>query len=180
MGLRALITLAAALPFSDIDFRTVADYDFSELTNTSGNSKACESCLTNSLSCFSGERLYIPSHTNGVIQISSTDHRGHLIYTGEAADGENVLFIRACKMSNTPKKTMLSIGPYGEDATGCATNVSISFEMDWLDAVPLAGVCDGGSLIIQPNDDKEGNRRILVDRIIFARRREHGFYFIIR
>ena len=174
------LLLATALPFSELDYKVVADYDFNELTNTGGNSIEITDNFSALLPDFSGDKLYIPAKTNGVLQVSSSDKRGNLIYSGIGTDSNCVMFIRACKMNNTPQKTMLSIGPYDDMTGGNATNITISFEMNWLEAIPLFGITGNSGIIIRPNDDKERNRRILIDRIIFARERKHGFYFIIR
>ena len=175
------LLLAAALPFGELDYRVVADYDFNELTNT--NPKATidiTGSISETIPDFSGERLYIPADTNGVLQISSSSRRGHLVCSNENVSADCTMFMRASKMNNTPKKTKISIGPYGENPSGLATNVTVTFEMDWLEPIALSTVATDGSIIIQPNDETESNRRILIDRIIFARKREHGFYFIIR
>lgn len=165
------LLLATVLPFSELDYKVVADYDFNELTNASGNSVEITDNFSALVPGFSGNKLYIPAMTNGVLQISSSSNRGHLICSNENVSADCTMFIRASKMNNTPQKTMLSIGP---------TNVTVTFEMDWLEPIALSTVATDGSIIIQPNDETERNRRILIDRIIFAREREHGFYFIIR
>ena len=174
------LLLATVLPFSELDYKVVADYDFNELTNTSGNSVEITDNFSALVPGFSGNKLYIPAMTNGVLQISSSSNRGHLICSNENVSADCTMFIRASKMNKTPQKTKLSIGPYGESPSGSATNVTVTFEMDWLEPIALSTVATDGSIIIQPNDETESNRRILIDRIIFARRREHGFYFIIR
>ena len=176
------LLLATALPFSELDYKVIADYDFEELTNTGGNSIDITANFSARVPGFSGDKIYIPANTNGVLQISSSSKRGHLIYSNENVGSDCTMFIRASKMHKTPIKTNISIGPYGESPSGLATNVTVTFEMDWLEPVPLSAVAPDGSIIIQPNDETEteSNRRILIDRIIFARKREHGFYFIIR
>lgn len=174
------LLLAAVLPFSELDYKVVADYDFDELTNASGNSVEITDNFSALVPGFSGNKLYIPAMTNGVLQISSSSNRGHLICSNENVSADCTMFIRASKMNKTPQKTKLSIGPYGESPSGSATNVTVTFEMDWLEPIALSTVATDGSIIIQPNDETERNRRILIDRIIFARKREHGFYLIIR
>lgn len=174
------LLLATVLPFSELDYRVVADYDFNELTNARGNSVEITDNFSALVPGFSGSKLYIPAMTNGVLQISSSSNRGRLICSNENVSADCTMFIRASKMNKTPQKTKLSIGPYGESPSGSATNLTVTFEMDWLEPVALSTVATDGSIIIQPNDETESNRRILIDRIIFARKREHGFYFIIR
>lgn len=169
-----------ALPFDKNEHWIVEDYGFDELENNGGKPLACTNMLVDALSDFFGDLLYIPARTNGVLQISNTTKRGLLAYRGKAVSPQNLLFVRACKFTGTPKKAKLAIDIVHGAATNRVSEMEFNYdEMEWRD-VALSDAQSGDTLIMQPNDNIEGKRRFLIDRIIFARKKKHGFYIIIR
>lgn len=178
--------VSTGLPFSVANNRILADYDFNELTNLSKSVKNCTGLLTNSLACFSGDMLRIPTNSIGVIQISTSSNRGFLRYNGDVA-ASDTLFVLACKRPSSLKSLKLSIDRI---APGGITNnlqiAELSTDFKWFE-VHLDKANGQGTLIFQPCHSKGNsiiytngsNRVLLIDRIVFTRKRTHGFYITI-
>ena len=172
------LLLATVLPFSELDYKVVADYDFNELTNATTRASSCTNILFSAFDCFGGELLYTPAGTNGILQISATK-QGYLTYAGDAVSPKNTIFITMCKAPNTAQKAALAVGWIYQATTNNILTVTPGCEMEPYE-VPLSDVQPGSTLIIRPSDEVQRDRVFRIDRIIFARKREHGFYFIIR
>ena len=172
------LLLATALPFSEMDYRIIADYDFDVLTNTTTRASSCTNVLFSAFDCFGGELLYTPAGTNGILQISATK-QGYLTYAGDAVSPENTIFITMCRATNTALKAALAVGWIYQAATNNILTVTPGREMEPYE-VPLSDVQPGSTLIIRPSDEVQRDRVFRIDRIIFARKRKHGFYIIIR
>lgn len=170
---------SATLLFDDYDYRTIKDYDFESVSNSTGSAKLCLGMIVDDPECFGGELVYAPKYSGGILQISSSKKRGYLTYAGDAVSPENTLFIRVCKASGTVQKAKLSIDSAYEGTTNSLAELSVDYEMAVYE-VPLTGTRQNATLIFQPNDNVASSRQFLIDTISFARKRSHGFCIIIR
>ena len=173
------LLLATVLPFSELDYRVVADYDFNELTNTSGKVIACEDMLVDDLECFTGSYLRIPAYTNGIVQISVNTNKGHLVYNVGDKAAWNEIFIYARKTGSSPKTCLLFAdlmddNQIVEDCRVTITTNSACYRFAFDEPV------ENRRIMFHQRYDIKSTYLIWIDRIIFAREREHGFYFIIR
>lgn len=171
--------LVAAAPFEGDGWRVVCDYGFDEMVNNGGNPRSCDGAFPESLSCFGGHSLYMPSHTNSVVQISaSSGKQGVLSFAGEGVSPENTLFVLACRLTDT-KKVDLAV----DCVSGCETNNLAVLKLDRYDMawheIALARAQKGGTLLFRP-DEEAKDSRILIDRIVFARKLDNAFYIILK
>ena len=151
--------LVAAAPFEGGGWRVVCDYGFDEMVNNGG--------------------IYMPSRTNGVVQISaSSGKQGVLSFAGEGVSPENTLFVLACRLTDT-KKVDLAV----DCVSGCETNNLAVLKLDRYDMawheIELARAQKGGTLLFRP-DETASDSRILIDRIVFARKLDNAFYIILK
>lgn len=171
--------LVAADPFDGDDWRVVCDYGFDEMVNDGGNPRGCDGAFPESLSCFGGNGLYMPKYTNGVVQISASGGKlGVLSCGGEGVSPENTLFVLACRLTST-KKVDLAV----DCVSGCSTNnlAVRTLERDnmaWHE-IELSRAQKGGILLFRP-DETAKDPRILIDRIVFARRLDNAFCIILK
>ena len=180
MKFRALITLATALPFSDFDYRIAADYDFSELTTSN---ISYENFVPSKYGyTFSGAKMRIMAGCPGMLLLSTTESRGYLIMPPESRNGAEALFVSAKKFSDDDFKSENSKMPIVW-VSGAETNelarVPLETNFCWSAAIDISSIPATADLLINYGSVKS-NRRVWIDRIIFARKRRHGFRFIIR
>ena len=169
---------ATITPFAGDDWRIVFDYDFDEVVNETKTSKRYEPPFHEALSCFCGDMLYVPAQTNGVMQISSSSAQGYLAYTGEGATSENTLFLFACKLTTTKKVDLAVDCVLGGETNNLAViNLDVD-NMSWSE-IGLEGVGKADTLLFRP-DESARDSRILIDRIVFARKLDNAFYIIIK
>lgn len=179
LGAVVFAEAAAALPFDEYDYRVVADYDFDELSNPSGQVKDCSGMLVDGLACFSGEILRMPTNSTGIVQISVSSRIGFLEYNGKYAAPENVLHVRARKPKEKPGKWLFFADAISNGITNNLGTVSIGMDFEWY-SFPLDSLNGGETISLHQDTSLSTERIILIDRIIFARKRNHGFYLIIR
>ncbi len=171
--------LVAAAPFEGDGWRVVCDYGFDEMVNDGGNSRSCDGAFPESLSCFGGNGLYMPSRTNGVVQISaSRGKQGVLSFAGEGVSPENTLFVLACRLTKTLKVDLAV-----DCVVGCETNNLAVCKLDcgnmaWHE-IELSRAQKGGTLLFRP-DETAYDSRILIDRIVFARRLDNALCIILK
>ena len=173
------LLLATVLPFSELDYRVVADYDFNELTNTGGNSIDITANFSALVPGFSGDKIYIPAKTNGILQISSSSAIGRLEYSTNETFNVDRMYVFARKPVASPDLWLMYADSVHDGATNNICVFDLTNEFEWY-CVELNGLDADETLVLHQNLSISSSRRIWIDRIIFARERKHGFYFIIR
>jgi len=169
----------ASLPFDVLDYRIAADYGFDGLSNPSGRVKDCAELLTGDLACFSGEYLRMPTNSTGIIQISVSENIGYLEYEASGDFEADMLYVRARKRNASPDKWLMYVDDVCDGATNELGVVDITLDFEWY-AFALDGLKAGERLVLHQDLGISSRRIILIDRIIFARKKKHGFYIIIR
>ena len=155
-------------------------YDFTLLTNKTANAKPWldGNGVMKDYPCFSGTNVYAAG-TNafgatpsvGLVQLSSSDHRGALVYSGPGVNSSATLLVMAKKDS-----TDVDHGTWGlavDVMEGVVTNatVEVNIGADYPLSplvVPLTGATPGGSIVLRPSGTADRNRRILIDSISFV------------
>lgn len=175
------LLLATVLPFSELDYKVVADYGFEELVCNNP-----EWMWTNLEDYpFSGVKVRVYTEQPGILLLSTTDTRGYLIMPPESRNEATTLFVYAKKYSNDDFKSEASKMPiaWTSEADPAKTNIFANVLIDtnfcWCSAIDISSISKDADLLINYGTVKS-HRRVWIDRIIFARERKHGFYFIIR
>lgn len=174
------ILLVAALPFSEMDYRLVADYDFSELSTSN---TSYEHFVPDKYGyAFSGVKIRMMAGSPGMLLLSTNDSRGYLIMPPESRNGGDALFLSAKKFSDDDFKSENSRMPIAW-TSGAETNefarVLIETNFCWSAAIDISSIPADADILINYGT-AQYNRKVWIDRIIFAKEREHGFYLIIR
>ena len=139
--------------------------DFDNLSNGK-NSQECTSRITSAYPELSGYRLYMPTNSSGIIQISNSENTGWLALAVHDSLTTAALAVSSRKHPKTAKKTMLEISL----ATGSATNAiaSISPGMDFATNVfEIGEIAADSSILLSaiPVPANTGDRRIQIDEI---------------
>ena len=153
---------------------TIEKYDFLAFTNTNVNAQGRldDDHLLMDYPAFSGEKIYMAGLSTGVVQISSREDRGCLVYDrSRLATDDLTLVVSARKHSSDTSGTWgLSVAQLDDDGT---TNSLAVLDLDCEFpsspfAVPLPDCETPGPLLLFPSDSAKGNRRILIDDIAFV------------
>lgn len=153
---------------------TIEEYDFLAFTNTNVNaqSRLDEDNLLMDYPAFSGEKLYMAGLSTGVVQISSREDRGCLVYDRSRLAADNLTLVVSAKKhsSDTSGTWGLSVAQLDDGGT---TNSLAVLDLDCEFpsspfAVPLPDCKTPGPLLLFPSDSAKGNRRILIDDIAFV------------
>lgn len=157
----------------------LAEYDFEKFSNSGGNPIDITGDFTNGIPAFAGSSLiYLPTNSEGIIQISSGKQQGSLICdfasSREALDEvANVSMLVSAKKHSTDvagawnlKATQFD----DDDNTSHTTNVVLgsTFPLSpYTIQIKNPAACK--SITLRPSDTTAGNRRILIDTIAFIR-----------
>ena len=153
---------------------TIEEYDFLAFTNTNVNaqSRLDEDNLLMDYPAFSGEKIYMAGLSTGVVQISSREDRGCLVYDRSRLAADNLTLVVSAKKhsSDTSGTWGLSVAQLDDGGT---TNSLAVLDLDCEFpsspfAVPLPDCETPGPLLLLPSDSAKGNRRILIDDIAFV------------
>jgi hypothetical protein len=153
---------------------TIEEYDFLAFTNTNVNaqSRLDEDNLLMDYPAFSGEKIYMAGLSTGVVQISSREDRGCLVYDRSRLAADDLTLVVSAKKhsSDTSGTWGLSVAQLDDGGT---TNSLAVLDLDCEFpsspfAVPLPDCETPGPLLLFPSDSAKGNRRILIDDIAFV------------
>ena len=153
---------------------TIEEYDFLAFTNTNVNaqSRLDEDNLLMDYPAFSGEKIYMAGLSTGVVQISSREDRGCLVYDRSRLAADDLTLVVSAKKhsSDTSGTWGLSVAQLEDGGT---TNNLAVLDLDYEFpsspfAVPLPDCETPGPLLLFPSDSSKGNRRILIDRLAFV------------
>ena len=180
LGAVGFAEAAAALPFDTYDYRVVADYDFCGISTSN---KRYEYFAPSKYGYeFFAARVRIMADNPGMLLLSTEDNRGYLTMPPSSRNGADTLFISAKKFSDddfkSEKSQMPIVWSSGAE-TGNFASVQLDTNFCWSGAVDFSSVPQDSDILINYGSVKS-NRRVWIDRIIFARKRNHGFYLIIR
>ena len=180
-GLTCLAESSTSLPFNEDEYKVIkgCDYDFDNLSNHTAKVIACETMLTDTLPCFSGDVLRLPTNTTGIIQISVSKKVGFLEYVANRDIYADHLFIRARKNKTSPQKWLMYVDDVYDGCTNSLGWVNISYDFEWY-VFNLNNLKAGEKLVLHQDNSISTARIIWIDRIIFARKRKHGFCIFIR
>ena len=139
-----------------------AKIDFCGLSNATATTVLLTD-ISNSHPGFSGELLYLPADSAGVVQISkSSGPPGYLEYGIPSLMADTPLFVSARKPAGAPRK-------YGLGISTANTNVTVGLEYDFAtNSVYLGSLDSGSSVRFGPTDASSGDRRILIDEMYFV------------
>ena len=135
--------------------------DFGGAENSGGNPRHIAD-VQSLFPSLDGERIYVPVHTNGLVQIGTGEKEGWLVLRGCAAEaGEAVLF-RAQRYLHKEEGREMPL--YWTDGmqTNAFASVTLCDEMSDYE-VPLDGVPDGASVALRST--KRGHGRVLLDSL---------------
>ena len=153
---------------------TIEEYDFIAFTNTNVNAqdRLDGDHLLIDYPAFSGEKIYMAGLSTGIVQISSREDRGCLVYDrSRLAANDLTLVVSAKKHSSDTSGTWgLEVAQLEDGGT---TNSLAVLDLDYEFpsspfAVPLPDCETPGPLLLFPSDSAKGNRRILIDHLAFV------------
>ena len=153
---------------------TIEEYDFLAFTNTNVNAqdRLGDDNLLMDYPAFSGEKLYMAGLSTGVVQISSREDRGILVYDRSRLAADDLTLVLSAKKhsSDTSGTWGLSVAQLEDGGT---TNNLAVLDLDYEFpsspfAVPLPDCETPGPLLLFPSDSSKGNRRILIDHLAFV------------
>ena len=153
---------------------TIEEYDFLAFTNTNVNaqSRLDEDNLLMDYPAFSGEKIYMAGLSTGVVQISSREDRGCLVYERSRLAADDLTLVVSAKKhsSDTSGTWGLSVAQLDDGGTTnslAVLDLGCEFPSSPF-AVPLPDCKTPGPLLLFPSDSAKGNRRILIDDIAFV------------
>ena len=151
------------------------EYDFLAFTNTSVNAqdRLDDDRLLMGYPAFSGEKIYMAGLSTGVVQISSREDRGYLVYDRSRLAADDLTLVVSAKKhsSDTSGTWGLSVAQLDDGGT---TNSLALLDLDYEFPsspfiVPLPNCGTPCRLLLLPSDSAKGNRRILIDHLAFVR-----------
>ena len=153
---------------------TIEEYDFLAFTNTSVNAQGRldDDRLLMGYPAFSGEKIYMAGLSTGVVQISSREDRGYLVYDRSRLAADDLTLVVSAKKhsSDTSGTWGLSVAQLDDGGT---TNSLALLDLDYEFpsspfTVPLPNCGTPCRLLLLPSDSAKGNRRILIDHLAFV------------
>ena len=153
---------------------TIEEYDFLAFTNTSVNAqdRLDDDRLLMGYPAFSGEKIYMAGLSTGVVQISSREDRGYLVYDRSRLAADDLTLVVSAKKhsSDTSGTWGLSVAQLDDGGTtNCLALLDLNYEFPSSPfTVPLPDCETPGPLLLFPSDSAKGNRRILIDHLAFV------------
>ena len=153
---------------------TIEEYDFLAFTNTNVNaqSRLDEDNLLMDYPAFSGEKIYMAGLSTGVVQISSREDRGCLVYDRSRLAADNLTLVVSAKKHSSDTSGTWGLSVAQLDNGGTTNNLAV-LDLDYEFpsspfTVPLPNCGTPCRLLLLPSDSAKGNRRILIDRLAFV------------
>ena len=157
----------------------LAEYDFAEFSNSGGNPIDITGDFTSAIPAFAGSSLiYLPTNSEGIIQISSGKQQGSLIcdftsFRGALDEVANVSMLVSAKKHSTDVAGAWNLEATqsdDDDNTSHTTNVVLdsAFPLSPY-TIQIKNPTACKSITLRPSDTTAGNRRILIDTIAFIR-----------
>ena len=141
--------------------------DFSKLSNDQ-NIQEKTSVITNAYPDFSGNLLYLPTNSTGIIQISkSKGLPGHLLYNIPGTMTNTTLFLSARKPNGAPNSYELHVSILNGVETNELAKVSLS-ESFATNSICIGTTTAGDSILFMPTFTS-GDRRVWIDEMTFVR-----------
>ncbi len=147
---------------------SVLEYDFNDFMNNNDSSKDITDDFTNSIPAFTGSTLIrLPAHTNGIIQISKDNTRGHLIHSG-FADYSDMSLVVSARIPTTEHGKELGVSYLAEDgSTNQFAKIDIGTEFK-TNTVSLASVPSYAPLVFNTEGVGINKRVVYVDYMAFT------------
>ena len=147
---------------------SVLEYDFNDFMNNNDSSKDITDDFTNSIPAFTGSTLIrLPAHTNGIIQISKDNTRGHLIHSG-FADYSDMSLVVSVRIPTTEHGKELGVSYLAEDgSTNQFAKIDIGTEFK-TNTVSLASVPSYAPLVFNTEGIGINKRVVYVDYMAFT------------
>ena len=131
--------------FVDFDADWTCSWDFSSLTNTSGNTSKIELNESDLYSELSGETLRLPVRPSGILQIGVTGKPGALVLPAQESYSSLNLVFHGRRAGDGKMPVRFEI----DGMTNFVTSLSLTTDgnMDWY-VLPLTNVADGASIML--------------------------------
>ena len=144
----------------------LAEYDFSEFSNTGGNPKDVTDDLTNAIPAFADSSfIYLPARSEGVIQISIDEKKGHLVHSG-FDDCSNLSVVVSLKKPNASQGSDFGIAYLKDGITNEVASVALTTDFA-TNVVSLAQVPPGAPIVFNTRG-AETKRRVVIDYLAFV------------
>lgn len=144
------------------------EYDFNEFTNAKNSSVEITDSFTNAIPAFTGSsEIRLPASTNGIIQISKDDARGHLVHSG-FADCSDMSLVVSLRIPTTDHGKMFGMSYLTADGSTnqfCQMAMSTEFKTN---TVSLASVPPHALLIFNTDGVGSTKRVVYVDYMAFV------------
>lgn len=143
-----------SVPFSS---KEPFECDFSSISNYGGNPMKVDESLPAEYAELTGQNVYAPTNTSGVVQLGTTSGDGWLLFSGVESYASAKLVVRARKHpSDSSSRNMMPVFAICEGVTNELGRIELTDEMDDY-VLDIAGLQNGTQLLVRSVPTKDGS-----------------------